>query len=393
MVYFTVLARGISKFANPTDFNRLKAEMLCYGVDVESSKLRELVRSQNPFNEIRSGLGYGWYVRLENGMFVNTSVYFGYNRDSPLKAEFQADEIVLFKDGKPVTALIPLNPPEWYFEKTSSGKEMGRIFQQHGKNALASAIYADCQLFSRSEECKFCRIGDGTDLGNLKIKSIQDLVETAVRAKKYNPKYEVDLNGGTTYTAGTGFEIFIPRVSAIRKALPDTRIAVEAAPPLENRFIDDIVEAGANVLMMNLELWDESMRQKYCPGKANMIPRERYFEALEYAISRLGKGNVSSCLIAGLEDPRSTIEGAKFLVDLEVIPSILPYRPLNPDKIDPSIRILPEDFIAISRDVANYITKAGLKPMGQAGCVGCTGCSLEANLARQPYTTPLIPPP
>ncbi|HLC75065.1 MAG TPA: radical SAM protein [Candidatus Nanoarchaeia archaeon] len=364
-----------------TDGNYTKAEILCRGINVKESNIMDLIKAQNPFNELRSGLGYGWYIMLDGNRFVNASVYFGYTKNSPFTVEKKDGQLTLVHEGKAISRISPLPPPEWYFEKTSSGQPMGRIFQQHGKNALTTAVYAGCQFFTKNNECKFCKMGDGESLGALKIKSVDDLVEAAVRAIRYNPNYEVDINGGTTYTDGTGFEIFIPRVAAIRKALPTVRIAVEAAPPLDNSYIRELKEAGANVLMMNLELFDEEKRREYCPGKSDLIPRARFIDALDYAVNVFGKGNVSSCLIAGLEDTISTIEGARFLIGRGIVPSILPYRPIT-TKIDSGIRLDVTQYLIINREVGLLLRSSDLGADKQAGCVGCTGCSLEVDLSR-----------
>ncbi len=256
---------------------------------------------------------------------------------------------------------------------------MGRIFQQHGINTLASAVYADCALFEKGEECKFCRMGDGRDFGAMVMKQNRDLVETVQEALAFNPNYEVCLNGGTLYKPGRGFEIIIPRVKAIRDAVPGARMAVEEVPPEQNSYLDALLEAGADVVLMNWEVFDERLRQQYCPGKSKLVTRERMQESLEYAVEIFGRGNVTSCLIAGLEPRESTMEGARFLSGLGVIPSILPYRPIT-GKISPEIRLNPDDLLEISRRTAAYIREAGLRPLDQTGCVGCTGCSLEGNI-------------
>lgn len=363
---------------------RIKAELLCYGISITDPKIMAQIREQNPFNELRSGLGYGWYINLGNesrNVFVNASVYFEYTSRSPFFVFLEGNSLLLAKNIDQAFMITPIKAPDWYFDKTISGIEMGRIFQQHGINSLASAIYSDCEFFSRGEECKFCMMGYGKDQGALRVKKTQDLVETIARALDYNPNYEIDLNGGTTYSEGTGLEIFMQKAKAIREAFPNVKIAVEAAPPLNNEYLDQLKSSGVNVIMMNLEIFDEDKRQEYCPGKSRLISRERYFEAFEYSLKLFGKGNVSSCLIAGLESPESTIEGARTLIRLGVIPSILPYRPLNFEKI-PDKLLNPDDFMKINAEVGFYLLKSNLTPSKQAGCVGCTGCSLESDLSR-----------
>ena len=79
---------------------------------------------------------------------------------------------------------------------------------------------------------------------------------------------------------------------------------------------------------MNIEIADENLRKFICPGKSE-ISLDRYFSAMEKAVSLLGIGNVSSVLLAGIQPVEDIIRLGKELIEIGVIPTIMPFKPLD----------------------------------------------------------------
>ena len=52
-------------------------------------------------------------------------------------------------------------------------------------------------------------------------------------------------------------------------------------------------------------------------------------ECLKYSIEIFGKNKVSSVLIVGLEDIESTLKGCKFLIENDIIPILIPFKPYD----------------------------------------------------------------
>lgn len=79
-------------------------------------------------------------------------------------------------------------------------------------------------------------------------------------------------------------------------------------------------------------------------------------------------------LIAGLESVESTIAGAKLLVDICVIPTIIPLRPYdNCEMCDYPISN-PADLITIETEINHYIKTIGLTYKRPHGCLSCNAC-------------------
>lgn len=359
--------------------HNLKTEILCKGVRTDK-KTFEKFRKQNPFLERASGLGMGGYFLLPSNEFVNANIYYNSAGNSEYEIREEQGVNELFFKGKKTCEIKIIDPPNWYFQKTNSGFEFGRLIVQHGPNSLITSVYSDCQFFKQKEECKFCAIGlNVPQLDSIKRKKAIDIVEALKHAIQFNPNYKLEIQGGTTISNGSGFEIYNPIAKEIKKEI-SIPISIESAPPLEDRFIFETKDCGVDGLLINLEIFDDESRKKYTPGKAKRFSKKRYFEIFELAVKIFGVGKIGSCLIFGLEDIKSTINGAKTLIEYGVIPSLIPYRKVN--GIDsPNIYIDTDAYFRVSKEIGHMIKIANLKP--DIGCVGCTGCSAEIDFSKR----------
>ncbi|MBI2876457.1 MAG: nitrogen fixation protein NifB, partial [Candidatus Tectomicrobia bacterium] len=91
--------------------------------------------------------------------------------------------------------------------------------------------------------------------------------------------------------------------------------------------IDLLAEAGYTRVNMNLEVWNKNIFAGICPGKAQRIGWERWLEALEYAAARLGRGNVRSVFVSGIEPMSSFLEGVDYLASKGVFAFANPWCP------------------------------------------------------------------
>jgi biotin synthase-like enzyme len=73
---------------------------------------------------------------------------------------------------------------------------------------------------------------------------------------------------------------------------------------------------------MNIEVFDETLFKRICPGKDQLYGRRRLLQALEHAASVVSGMRVHSILIAGLEPVESTISGIRYLASIGVTPII-----------------------------------------------------------------------
>ena len=137
-----------------------------------------------------------------------------------------------------------------------------------------------------------------------------------------------------------------------------------------------MAENGVTSLIMNIEIADENLRKHICPGKSE-ISLDRYFSAMEKAVSLLGTGNVSSVLLAGIQPVEDIIQLGKKLIEIGVIPTVMPFKPLD-DCLMKNVGLTnPVELTQINDILSEQLRIKGLDPTHQHGCTGCGGCSLE----------------
>jgi radical SAM protein (TIGR04043 family) len=168
-------------------------------------------------------------------------------------------------------------------------------------------------------------------------------------------------------------------------------VEVQFEPPEDLTVIDRVADLGIDSLGMHVETFDPAVLARIAPPKAR-TGIERYFEAWEYAVKRLGEGQVSTYVILGMgEDPQLTIEGCRRAIDIGVYPFIVPLRPV-PGSLMASVSPPDREYAErIARQVAPYLVERGLTAdKVSAGCARCQACSVVGVMEQ---TIKLAPSP
>ena len=119
-----------------------------------------------------------------------------------------------------------------------------------------------------------------------------------------------------------------PFVKALREQVGGF-IGVQAFPVPRKQFYeyDALIEAGADHFSFCYEFEDPEYFARLCPGKAQTLGQEGFFEAMEYAVRKLGRGRVSGEIIAGLEPIEATMRGIDRIVAAGAFPTVCIFRP------------------------------------------------------------------
>jgi len=356
----------------------LKAQMLCEGVNV-TKEVEELFQLQNPSKVKRGGLSSGGKLMLSNSVSVNVPFY--HKKKTNLKLTLDNDDemtvIIMDAHNNFIHKAKIIESPKWYTEKVDDFN-ITQVFTVHGKQ-LASSVFEDCVLFKLHQQCKFCVINQ-----SLKNKDPRLILKSPKLYLEALNKIPIDqykgivLNGGMTLNPGRGIEYIIPVVKAIKAIYPKTKIAVEIAPPKNLIWIEKLKETGIESLMMNLECWDDRVRENIIPGKS---PKQQYLNSFDKAVEMFGKGFISSCFIVGIESMTSLKEGIRITTEHGVIPSPLAGRyfediPNYP--FTPTIDY--HDFLEIAYYVKKMIHKNNVVSSDMAGCVACGMCDIIHSL-------------
>ena len=135
---------------------------------------------------------------------------------------------------------------------------------------------------------------------------------------------------------------------------------------------------------MHLEAWDETVRARIMPGKAQ-VPVSFYLEAFKEAVSVFGKAQVSTYLLAGLGDTsEGLLDGCRQLIALGVYPFVVPFVPISGTRLE-SRQPPSADFMrSILQPLGEMLTEAGMtSDTVKAGCAKCGACSSLSAFEKQ----------
>ena len=164
--------------------------------------------------------------------------------------------------------------------------------------------------------------------------------------------------------------------AAAIKAATGLPIQAQCEPPVDFDWFPRMRAAGVDSLGMHLEAWDEEVRRRIMPGKAE-VPRSFYLRAFAAAVSVFGRGQVSTYLLAGLGDSVEGLhEAARTLIALGVYPFVVPFVPVGGTSFSghqpPSGEFMREVLLPIGA----WLTEAGMTSATvKAGCAKCAACS------------------
>jgi len=163
--------------------------------------------------------------------------------------------------------------PKFYSMSTAEGVPYWKIAALHSKDVLATTVLQTCIRYgNKKTKCQFCAIGESLKAGRtIARKEPEQLAEVAYAAMKHDGIKQVVMTTGTPVTTDRGAAILCESARAIKEA---TGLAIQAQcePPDDFSWFERLKEAGVDSLGMHLEAWDEDVRAKIMPGKAE-VPR------------------------------------------------------------------------------------------------------------------------
>jgi hypothetical protein len=184
-----------------------------------------------------------------------------------------------------------------------------------------------CQYWKEpAENCKFCTTGLNVGENEIVGKSVDDVVETCLTARRESGITFVHFNSG--FQDGRDLRIARPFLEAVKKRT-GLMVGIQLAPIDDYSQYDDFIDLGADHFSFCFEFMNEEAFQDLCPGKARTLGQEAFFRAMEYTSEKLGKGRVSGEIIAGVEPIEDTLRAIDLITDLGAFPTICVFRPVE----------------------------------------------------------------
>ncbi|MGJ8633630.1 MAG: MSMEG_0568 family radical SAM protein, partial [Luteolibacter sp.] len=184
-----------------------------------------------------------------------------------------------------------------------------------------------------------------------------------------------------------GAAVLTSAAFAIKQAT-NLPIQAQCEPPDDFHWFVKLRAAGVDALGMHLEAWDETVRARIMPGKAE-VPLSYYMEAFASSVKVFGRGQVSTYLLAGLGDTaEGLISAAEKLISIGVYPFIVPFVPVTGTQLENHAPPTPEFMKAVLGPVGRMLSAAHMtSETVKAGCAKCGACSSLSSFEKSANTT------
>ncbi|MEZ4313988.1 MAG: radical SAM protein [Polyangiaceae bacterium] len=351
-----------------------KAKIFAQGLFVPDDLWAELT-DENHYRHKRAGLSQGRFFRLHDGeshTAVNAPVLEPFARRSPLHLAKEDGTYVVYEGEERLVTATPFAWPRWYSRATQDGTPMSMVVSAHCDTSLYTAIYqGGCDYWQGDQMCKFCAMKIDQ---KARWRAIEPIIEVVKVALEENPAAEISFGGGTRLTPDKSARHKADAIAELKKhaSIP---VCVEMAPPDTDDWLDRLKDAGLDSILLNLEIWDEDVRRQMMPGKA-AISRDRYLQALAYAVKILGENQVSSQIIIGLEPLEDTLSAVRAVLDTGAIPLPVVFRPLPGTPLEDTPPPSVDDVMTVFSSTHAWMTEADLAGQkARSGCALCGACS------------------
>jgi len=352
----------------------LKARIFCHGIRIDDALWAELTDA-NHYKHKRAGLSQGRFLRLVDGdasTAVNAPVLEPFAKRSPLRLQRNGRGYAIHEADRMLVECVPFAWPQWYSRTTSEGAPMSTVVSAHCDTSLYTAIYqGGCDYWQGDQMCQFCAMKIDQKARWRKVESIIEVVKVALEE---NRAAEITFGGGTRLAEDKSARHKSDAIAALKKEC-DIPVCVEMAPPDTDDWIDRLADAGLSSILLNMELWGIETRARLMPGKS-AITRERYLDAMAYAVKRLGENQVSSQVIIGLEPLEDTLRAVRAIVDVGAIPLPVVFRPLPATPLENHPTPPVDDVIHVFAETYRLMRESNLAGIeARSGCALCGACS------------------
>ncbi|MCC6464782.1 MAG: hypothetical protein IT463_05525 [Planctomycetes bacterium] len=332
----------------------LKLDLFCKGLRIDAScdlseDAREIIRN-------RAGLGSGLELVIGRDMYTNVPVVEWWVQNSPYWLVKNGPSYEIWQETRPFvyeayddlapagrgpwvgrldraqarrvdTVTVPPEPA-WYKQRTSSGKLMQRIGCLQG-TYLGVYWGPRCQNWGprgENEFCKFCTEGQNLGTHEEVEKSIADVLETVLAARRESRITFVHVNTG--FLDSNDYWGLFAELLRELKQKTGLLLGLQAPPDADFENYRRFKKLGVNNLSFCFEVMDEALFKEIGPGKARRAGLQRYLDAIDFCANEVGFDTVNGEIIAGLEPVESSLRAIDWITSHGAIPTVCVFRPV-----------------------------------------------------------------
>ncbi len=272
-------------------------------------------------------------IRIPQELIIDDVVVaVNYKSKSKWVLDYDVDKGYYIREGEKYITEVSFSPkPQFLAMSISNGVECGYVANLYGGKHLAFFTPAYCIYNNFDQGCLFCSLKNNRKMNDDYAYVISEsMVREVTRCAIQHDEQIVSgimLVGGNVSDEDKGFLNFLDLTEAMEKeqleqkgnVVWETHIAT--MPPQNELLFKKATNLNVRITM-NMEVFDDALFAKYCPGKNKRFGRQKIIDRLKSAANTLDYGRIHSILIAGLEPVESTIEGIHFLASIGVCPII-----------------------------------------------------------------------
>lgn len=304
---------------------RLKVELLVNGIDFSEKETMDWLKQ---FSNGSSEPTHGLFNYHDSKFFVPNEIVAHYgtksikietrnNKKSKYKLKIRDNRAFLVYDDYEIAIEVKKNM-EFLNYKSPLGYPLKKYVNIMGENCLRIYPKLYCDFDNPKYKCKYCGVNaKRDDLTDDELLS-EYIWAFDIALKEYSPKY-IFMSTGTHLNTDE-MDFFLRLFSHIKNTIDGQEILKNTvfvpAPNISCEYIDEIYEMGIGMISFNLEIWDENLFNKYCPGKRHFFGRQHYLDLIEYCAKKHGKGSVKTNFVLGLEPLSSLEDGIETLAKI-----------------------------------------------------------------------------
>lgn len=299
-------------------------------IDFENLYLGRKISYKNKNGEVIKSIVPS-LIRFPNGY----PAQYEWKKSSEYSIIKENDKFYLHKNDERIFEVTPQLKPKFLNKYTSDGIKF-EDFIGYNRGKKISTVFSDeCSLFEKGAGCFFCGINGKNKLLCDENKKKESFIKTARQIAEgvkeaYSEGYNHFVVTGGFIPERRELEYYVDIAESIREiaGIDDFNGTPVIGAPLDLNMIDKYKEAGYRTIATNIEIWDRNIWKAVCPGKDKYCGgRDNWENCLKHEVEVFGKGNVRSCIVAGIETKDTILEGVEYLASLGIITQVQPWKP------------------------------------------------------------------
>ena len=294
-------------------------------------------------------------------------------------------EVVFSFGGTRAKKAISRTEGEFSLEQSESGLRLARGTETviDAVELLQTLYHAPFQAFINADSncvlnCSFCNT-HRLEHDITKNLTDDDIVDMAVGAAASEGFSGVALTSGVPVSVEETVDRITTLVGRIREALPDAPIGVE--PYVTHpRHVDELREAGATEIKLNIESFDPEIFDKVCPNR----DYGAILHAVNHACEVFDRNSVCSNIIFGLgETDENVLQGVRVLANMGAVATLRALRvsERNCQNLAMAVGgvspVTPDRMLQLARSQKAILGQYGLTPLRfRTMCHACLSCDI-----------------